>query len=101
MKKREKNIKFFTIPTSVQYGFKRLNLLIQKIYKFARPCWVMQGESEKDMENFTTDELRYIRGMAGDLYHKHVRKDKEKALIYKTICSKAQNEIIKRNRAVG
>lgn len=39
----------------------------------------MQGESEKDMENFTIDELRYIRGMAGDLYHKYSRKDKEKS----------------------
>ena len=67
----------------------------------SRPCRVMQGESEKDMKNFTTDELRYIRGMAGNLYHKHTIKNKEKALIYKTICSKAQNEIIKRNQAAG
>lgn len=52
------------------------------------------------MKNFTTDELRYIRGMAGDLYHKHARKDREKSLVYKTISSKAQNEIVKRNKKV-
>lgn len=61
----------------------------------------MQGESEKDMDNFTTNELRYIRGMANSLYHQYVRKNEEKALIYKTICSKTQNEIIKRNQAAG
>ena len=61
----------------------------------------MQGESENDMENFTTDELRYIRGMAGNLYHKYARKDEEKSLIYKKICSKTQSEIIKRNQAEG
>ena len=61
----------------------------------------MQGESEKDMDNFTTNELRYIRGMANSLYHQYARKNEEKALIYKTICAKTQNEIIKRNQAAG
>lgn len=51
------------------------------------------------MKNFTTDELRYIREMAGNLYHKHAREDEEKALVYKAISSKAQNEITKRNQA--
>lgn len=67
----------------------------------SRPCLVMQGESEKDMKEFTTDELRRIRGMAGNLYHKYARKDKEKAMVYKDISSKAQNEIIRRNQAAG
>lgn len=53
------------------------------------------------MDNFTTNELRYIRGMANSLYHQYARKNEEKALIYKTICSKTQNEIIKRNQAAG
>lgn len=53
------------------------------------------------MDNFTTDELRYIRGMANSLYHQYARKNKEKALIYKSICSKTQTEIIKRNQAAG
>jgi len=61
----------------------------------------MQGEREKDMEKFTTDELRYIRGMARNLFHQNLMNNKDKALIYKNICVKAQNEIIKRNQAAG
>lgn len=53
----------------------------------------------KNEKLFTTDELRYIREMAGNLYHKYARKDEQKALVYKNISSKAQNEIIKRNQA--
>lgn len=50
------------------------------------------------MKKFTTDELRYIRGMATVKFHEELKKRNcGKADIFKGICVKAQNEIVKRS----